>query len=60
MTQPPHIIRQWIEEVEDQGRGLSDWEKHFIESIADQFDLRGTITDKQEEVLEKIRAEKTS
>lgn len=59
MTHPRNTIEDWIEKIQEEGRGLSDWEAWFIESIADQLTERGTISDRQEEILERIYAEKT-
>ena len=67
MTQTKKIIQQWIMDVQDEGRGLTKWEERFIESIirerirwrAEQFDETGSLSDRQEEILERIRAEKT-
>lgn len=33
---------------------FTQWEKEFIESIGEQFDERGGLTTKQEQILEKI------
>lgn len=33
---------------------FSGWEKDFIESIENQYTRRGSITDKQELILERI------
>ena len=59
MTQTKQIIQQWITDVQDEGRGLTKWEEGFIESIAEQFEESGSLSDRQEEILERIRAEKT-
>ena len=60
MTQTKQIIQQWITDVQDEGRGLTKWEEGFIESIAEQFEGSGSLSDRQEEILERIRAEKTT
>jgi uncharacterized membrane-anchored protein len=59
VRQTKDIIAQWIEAVETEGRGLTKWEQDFIESISEQFAERGSLSDKQEEILERIYAEKT-
>lgn len=59
MTQTTEVIGEWIAAVQEKGRGLTKWEEDFIESIAEQFDERDSISDKQEEILERIYAEKT-
>lgn len=59
VRQDATVIGHWIETLQTEGRGLSKWEQDFLESISDQFDERGSISDRQEEVLERIYAEKT-
>ena len=59
MTQPKQIIQRWITDVEDNGRNLTKWEEDFIESIGEQFADTGSLSDRQQEILERIRAEKT-
>lgn len=60
MTKPKEVIASWIQLIQEEGSGLTKWEEDFVESIADQFDSRGTISDRQEEILERIYAEKTA
>ena len=59
MKQAKQIIQLWIRDVEDNGRSLTKWEDDFIESIGEQFADTGSLSDRQEEILERIRAEKT-
>jgi len=59
MTYNASVIAGWIEEIQDHGRGLTKWEEDFMESIADQFEERGSISDRQEEILERIYSNKT-
>ena len=33
---------------------LTDWEQDFIESVTDQFERSGHLSEKQEDVLERI------
>ncbi len=33
---------------------FSDWERDFIESVTDQFDRKGSLSEKQRETLKKI------
>lgn len=58
--QSPEVIRHWIETVNDEGRGLTAWEKQFMESITDQAGVTGSVSEKQQEILERIYAERTS
>lgn len=32
MTQPKLVIKDWIERINDEGRGLTQWELSFMES----------------------------
>ncbi len=36
-------------------KSLNDWEKGFLESVGNQFNCKGDISDRQAEILEKIR-----
>ena len=60
MTQEPKVILSWIEHVNEEGVNLTKWEKDFMESITEQFNRKNWISDKQEEILERIYTEKTS
>ena len=59
MTRDKALIKEWIEYVQVQGVNLTKWEESFIESIAEQFELKQWISDKQEEILERLYTEKT-
>jgi hypothetical protein len=59
MTQSPQVIEYWITTINEEGRNLTKWELDFMESITDQFSVKNFISDKQEEILERIYAEKT-
>ncbi len=37
---------------------LNDWEENFVSSLEEQFDRRGNLTDKQEEIVERLYREK--
>lgn len=58
MHQSKEVLKQWITAVNDEGRKLTDWEVQFMESITEQFDNSGGLSEKQEEILEKIYVEK--
>lgn len=51
-----HMLR----ELESPSKKLTDWELNFLESITQQFEDRGSLSERQMEVLERIYAEKTS
>lgn len=54
------LVEHFIHELYEPNTKLTQWEQDFVESVSDQFDRRGTLTDKQFEVLERIYAEKTA
>lgn len=59
MTKTKEVIGDWLDQIEQNGRGLTKWEEDFVESVSEQFIDTGSISDKQEEILERIYAEKT-
>lgn len=52
-------IEDMLNVLETPRKQLTKWEEDFVESVKEQFEERGTLTDKQVEVLEKICKEKT-
>ena len=57
--QPPEVLQHWIDTVNDEGHELTTWELDFMESITDQFHSHPSLSEKQEEILSRIYAEKT-
>lgn len=53
------VLAQWIDEVNTHGKRLTDWEKNFMESLTNQFEETNSLSEKQEEILERIYADKT-
>ena len=47
------VQEEWVEACAGSGK-LSSWEQDFIDSIGDQLDRGGTLSERQVEVLEKI------
>lgn len=45
---------QLITDCETRSEKLSEWEASFIQSIREQFDRRGSLSDRQLEILDKI------
>lgn len=41
MTKPAQVIEHWIETIQEEGHGLTQWEEDFVDSIADQFEEHG-------------------
>ena len=56
MRQTPEVIRNWIDTIENEGRGLTAWEESFIADVSRQT----RWSEKQEEIIERIYAEKTA
>jgi hypothetical protein len=56
---PPEVIQSWIETLRNEGRNLSKWEEDFLDSIEERFASQDYISERQEEVLERIYAERT-
>ncbi len=59
MTNKPETIDDWIDRVNTEGRGLSEWQLGFMESITEQWEQKKWLSEKQEEILERIYANKT-
>jgi len=60
MTKDKEVIQQWIDHVNENGVNLSKWELDFMESVTEFFSQRSWISDKQEDILERIYTDKTS
>lgn len=52
-------LARFIADVNENGRGLTAWELSFMESVTDQFERTGRLSERQQEVLDRIRTEKT-
>jgi hypothetical protein len=59
VTHSKTVIESWLSAIEEDSDGLTKWEEGFVDSLRDQFDRTGSISDRQEEILERIYAEKT-
>ena len=59
MKYKSEVIEEWLERLESPSKPLTAWEADFLISVRDQFDRSGRLSERQEEVLEKIYAEKT-
>ena len=53
-------IECFLKELEHPYKELTKWEEEFIISISNQFDRKGSLSDKQFEILERIYAERTA
>lgn len=52
-------IQQWLDTLETPRHELTKWEEDFVDSVREQFQARGSLSERQIEILEKIYAEKT-
>lgn len=59
MLEDAQVIEDWINRVNEEGVNLTKWELSFMESVTEQFEKWRTISDKQEEILERIYAQRT-
>lgn len=58
--QSSEVLQSWIDAlVNEASDELTDWENSFLDSIRGHLNLRGTLTQRQEEILERIYTEKT-
>lgn len=56
----PQVYKDWVKTIlEEASDTLSDWESNFIDSIETQLTRGYTLSEKQDEILDKIYAEKT-
>lgn len=59
-TYRPDEWDHWMEIIIRDGTNLTPWEKDFIEAIRLRLDAHQVISRKQEEILERIYAARTS
>jgi len=52
------LVEEWFKSIEETGVNLSKWEEDFVESVKEQFTKRGSLSEKQLEILERIYAER--
>ncbi len=53
------FIRMALERLETPSKELTKWEEDFVASVREQFQSRGTLSDRQLETLDNIYSEKT-
>ena len=59
MEYTPDDLKQWITLIQEDGVGLTKWEEDFVDSISDQLERCGSLSERQIEILERIYSEKT-
>lgn len=52
-------LQYWISAIQDEEDKLTEWETNFVQSIDFSFRLGCNLSERQEEILERIYAEKT-
>lgn len=52
-------IQEMLDALQTPSKELTKWEENFLESLAEQFETRGTLSDRQFEILDRIYTEKT-
>lgn len=59
--QPREVLEQWVAAIESEALDkLNDWEKGFFFNIKYSVSRFGRLTQKQQDILERIYAEYTS
>jgi len=53
------IVSEWIDACMEVADDLTKWEYDFILSLQEQLERRPNLSEKQEEILERIYAERT-
>jgi hypothetical protein len=59
MKQPKEVVEKWIKTCLEDGKGINAWENEFLVSVSEQLERKGTLSDRQEEIIERIYADKT-
>lgn len=58
--QPIEVINHWLHTLETEGRGLTPWEETFVSDLQAQIDETGTLSERQEDLVERLYADKTA
>jgi hypothetical protein len=51
--------KHWIAIIINDGKDLTEWEESFVDSISKYLDRYHYLTEKQQNILERIYADKT-
>lgn len=54
------LIQHMLTALETPNRDLTSWEETFIGSLAEQFEIRKSLSDRQFDILERIYTDKTA
>ena len=52
------ILKQQIDAIQNEARDLTEWEDNFIKSVIGQFKMKGWLSPKQCQIVERIYSEK--
>ena len=53
-TLDPARIREVLDGLAPEQRRMSQWEQNFLDSVTEQYDSRGSLSEKQMEILERL------
>lgn len=48
-----------LQALQTPSKTLTKWEESFVESLQEQFDAKGSLSDRQLEILDRIYTERT-
>lgn len=60
VPKPKEVLLHWVSELDKVWHTLNDWETHFVGGLSFKIARGEPISQKQQEVLERIYADKTS
>ena len=52
-------VKRMVDTIQNEGRNLTEWEDNFIKSIVQQYKRKGSLSERQIEIVERIYANKT-
>lgn len=52
-------LQRFVDEIRENGTNVSKWEADYVDSVADQLERTGRLSDRQVEILDRIYAERT-
>ena len=52
-------LSAWITDIEEGGRGVTDWEQGFVESCKEALESGRRLSEKQIKILERVYTERT-
>ena len=47
-------LEYMLDHIEDYTERLTPWEKQFVGSVSEQLEQRGTLSEKQQEIVERV------